>query len=70
MKLRFFIQNQIFGVCAYLGERLGIHPAVIRTYFVYASFVALGSPVVLYLVLAFWINLKYALRPKRTGVWD
>lgn len=70
MKLRFFIQQQVFGVCSRMALRLGIPPATVRAYFVYASFVGLGSPVVLYLILAFWINFKDLVRPRRTGVWD
>lgn len=47
-----------FGVCSYLGEKMGIRSSVIRRYFIYVSFVALGSPIIVYLMIGFWINLK------------
>lgn len=47
-----------FGVCNAIGERLGIASSKIRLWFVYISFLTLGSPIILYMVLAFWMNLK------------
>jgi len=35
-----------------------IKPAKIRLYFIYASFIAFASPFVLYLVMAFWLNIR------------
>jgi phage shock protein C len=70
MRIRFFIQHQAFGVCSRLAIRLGIPPSTVRTYFVYASFVGLGSPLIVYLILAFWLNFKDLVRPRSTGVWD
>jgi phage shock protein PspC (stress-responsive transcriptional regulator) len=55
---RDLLEKSAFGVCQQVGEWIGIPPARIRLYFIYASFVTFGSPFVLYLVLAFWINIK------------
>ncbi|MFN5987708.1 MAG: PspC domain-containing protein, partial [Chitinophagaceae bacterium] len=52
-KFRDFLELHAFGVCSALGERLGIASAKIRMWFIYISFLTLGSPVVLYFVLAF-----------------
>ncbi|MDQ3017530.1 MAG: PspC family transcriptional regulator [Bacteroidota bacterium] len=59
---RDFLEKSAFGVCQQLGEWMRIQPTRIRMYFIYASFVTFGSPFVLYLVMAFWLNIrKYIL---------
>jgi phage shock protein C len=55
---RHFLEKSAFGVCQQLGEWMRINPARIRLYFIYASFVTFGSPFVLYLVMAFWLNIR------------
>ncbi len=56
------VERSAFGVCAYLGDRFGINTAKIRLYFIYTSFVAMGSPIIIYLILAFWLNIKKYIR--------
>jgi phage shock protein C len=51
-----------FGVCNWLSLKMGIHASRVRLYFIYLSFVAFGSPIFIYLILAFWVNLKKYLR--------
>lgn len=60
--LRNFIEKFSFGVCSYLGHKMGISSAKVRMYFIYTSFVAMGSPVIIYLFVAFWINISKYLR--------
>jgi phage shock protein PspC (stress-responsive transcriptional regulator) len=67
--IKFFVEKRVFGVCSYVGEKLGISTSRIRLYFIYTSFITMGSPIILYLVMAFWINLKKYIRLSRT-VWD
>jgi phage shock protein PspC (stress-responsive transcriptional regulator) len=68
-KLRDFLELHAFGVCSALGERLGIASAKIRMWFIYISFLTLGSPVVLYFVLAFVRSIKhYILLGKRNPI--
>jgi phage shock protein PspC (stress-responsive transcriptional regulator) len=57
-KLRQFVELHAFGVCSAIGERLGIATSRIRMWFIYVSFLTMGSPVVVYMVLAFWLNIK------------
>ena len=64
------IEAKAFGVCTKLGEKMGLSTKRIRLFFVYTSFLALGSPVIVYMVLAFWINMRQYNREKRTAVWD
>ena len=65
-RLRYFIEWQLFGVCTAIGERMGIPAARIRTWFIYISFLTMGSPLIIYFILAFWLNIKqYILSRKR-----
>ncbi len=66
MKLRKFVEWQAFGVCSAIGEKLGIASSRIRMWFIYISFLTMGSPVIIYMVMAFWLNMKnYILSAKR-----
>ncbi|HLV52426.1 MAG TPA: hypothetical protein VKY29_00295 [Cryomorphaceae bacterium] len=66
-----FLERQAFGVCEWWGERWGISTARVRLYFIYLSFITLGSPLIVYLFMAFWLeHRKYpGYRPRRT-IWD
>jgi phage shock protein PspC (stress-responsive transcriptional regulator) len=64
--LRNFIEWHVFGVCTRIGEVLGIPTSTIRKYFMYTSCLTFGSPLIIYLIAAFWMNLKqYIFRSKR-----
>ena len=57
-QLKDYIEWQAFGVCAALGEKMGIATSRIRMWFIYISFLTLGSPVIMYMIAAFWLNMK------------
>jgi len=63
------IEKYAFGVCSYLGDKMGIASARVRLYFIYISFVTLGSPIIFYLFVAFWINIRQYIRNKRNVIW-
>jgi phage shock protein C len=69
-KITTFFERQTFGVCTWWGEKLGIKSANIRLFFIYASCLTVGSPVIIYLIMAFILNIKSALKNKRSSVWD
>lgn len=69
-RLQYFIESQAFGVCAALGKKLGIATSSIRLSFIYLSFLTFGSPVIVYLILAFLLDLRKSLRRERSTVWD
>ncbi|MFZ1750902.1 MAG: PspC family transcriptional regulator [Saprospiraceae bacterium] len=56
------IEKYSFGVCRYIAEKWGLNESKVRLYFIYTSFVAIGSPVIFYLFIAFWINIKKYVR--------
>lgn len=60
------VERYSFGVCQYLADKWGLNEGKVRMYFIYSSFVALGSPMIFYLAMAFWINVKKYLRGDTT----
>lgn len=60
-----------YDVCSRMGDRLGIQPEIVRLYFIYISFLTFGSPLIIYLFLAFWLRFKdYVIKSKRPSVLD
>jgi phage shock protein PspC (stress-responsive transcriptional regulator) len=69
-RLKYFIEWQLYGVCTALGERIGIPVARIRTWFIYITFLTMGSPLIVYFVVAFWMNMKrYITALRRNPLW-
>lgn len=65
-RLKNFIEWQAFGVLSAIGERMGIATSRIRMWFMYISLLTLGSPIIIYMILAFWMNIKrYILSARR-----
>ncbi|MBA3648236.1 MAG: PspC domain-containing protein [Chitinophagales bacterium] len=69
-RFKYFVEGRIFGVCTYIGERLGIASSYIRLFFIYTTFITVTSPVIIYLILAFWINLKKYIARNRSPLWE
>lgn len=68
-KLKIFVEFQAFGVCTWVAEKTGIAVSRTRLFFIYITFLTLGSPVVFYLVVGFLLNLKkYFSQAKRNPV--
>ncbi len=64
--IRDFIEWKAFGVCSAIGDRMGIATSRIRLWFIYISFLTMGSPIIIYMILAFWMNVKnYILQSRR-----
>jgi len=57
------IHRSAFGVCSYIGSKIGIASSKVRIYFIYLSFLTLGSPVIIYLFFAFWLDVKRLFKP-------
>ena len=65
-KIREIVEVQAFGVCSAFGERLGVATSRIRMWFIYISFLTMGSPLIIYMILAFFMNIKnYILAARR-----
>ncbi len=63
-----FFEKYAFGVCTRLGENLRIPTSSIRLFFIYSSFMTFGSPLLVYLALAFVMNIRKHLR-RRNTLW-
>jgi phage shock protein C len=68
--LKDMVERHAFGVCQHLGERMRIAPGEVRKYFIYTSFIGMGSPLILYLIFAFWFNLRKSLRKGRSVLYE
>jgi phage shock protein C len=68
--IKSYFEKQAFGVCAWLGTLLKMPSSNIRLFFIYTSFITIGSPLIIYMILAFWLKMKKYVFSKRTSVWD
>jgi len=64
-----FVEWQAFGVCSAIGTKLGIATSRIRMWFIYISFLTMGSPLIIYMVLAFWMNMKKYMKAAKRNPW-
>ncbi|MBM3455356.1 MAG: PspC domain-containing protein [Bacteroidetes bacterium] len=72
-KIVFFFEMQSFGVCEWLARKLGIETAKVRVSFIYVSFIGLGSPVLLYLAMAWLLEHKHYFRfqrKRKNSIWE
>ena len=68
--LKFLVESNLFGVCERIGYRLKMPVKNIRLFFIYASCMTIGSPIIIYMILAFWLRMKDYVNGKRNPVWD
>lgn len=68
--IKTLFERQAFGICEWWGEKLQIRSSNIRIFFIYTSFLTIGSPVIIYLVMGFVMNLRNLVRRQRGSVWD
>lgn len=72
-KIAFFFELRSFGVCGWWAKKLGIETSKVRLGFIYASFIALGSPLIIYLAMAWILENKHYFklqRRKRSSIWE
>jgi phage shock protein PspC (stress-responsive transcriptional regulator) len=72
-KILFFFEMRSFGVCSWWARKLGISISKVRLGFIYASFIALGSPLIIYLAMAWILEHKHFFklqRSRRSTIWE
>jgi phage shock protein PspC (stress-responsive transcriptional regulator) len=70
-KFKELSEKGMFGVFSLLGERMGIASSRIRMFFIYITFLTFGSPIFIYLAVAFVINIgRYIKVRRRNPIWD
>ncbi|WP_116105726.1 PspC domain-containing protein [Lewinella sp. IMCC34191] len=62
------LEHSAFGVCAWLGDKMGIQRSRVRIYFIYLSCLSLGSSLLFYFFIAFWLNIREYLREGRRQI--
>ncbi len=68
-EMKNLVEWKAYGVCTSIGQHLGIASSKIKLWFIYISFLTLGSPIVIYMILAFIKNIKnYMLFQKRNPI--
>jgi phage shock protein PspC (stress-responsive transcriptional regulator) len=69
-KILLYLQKHGFYVCQRIADRLGIRAKVVRTSFMYLTFVTLGFGFALYLFISFLMGIKDLVYTKRSSVFD
>jgi phage shock protein PspC (stress-responsive transcriptional regulator) len=64
------MERSAFGVCSYLGNKMGVAASKVRMYFIYVSFLTFGSPALIYLIIAFWLNIKNYILRNKNRIWE
>ena len=61
-----------FGVCDWWARKLGINSSKVRLFFIYSSFIALGSPLLIYLAMGWILENKhfFKLQRKPKSIWE
>jgi len=68
-RIQQFFEANAFGVCTRLGEKLNLPISSIRLFFIYTSFLTFGSPLLVYLAMAFAMNFRRHLRRRHNRLW-
>jgi phage shock protein C len=65
-----FFEKRSFGVATYLANKLNMSTAKVRLFFIYSSFLAVGFPILFYLLAAVVLDIRNYMRKVRLRVWD
>ena len=65
-----FFEKQSFGVCTYIAERFNLSISKIRLFFIYSSFLAVGFPIVFYIMAALVLDVRRYMKRIRQRIWD
>lgn len=63
-RFQYFLEMNAFGVCTAMGAKMGISTESIRLFFIRLCFFTFGSPIIMYLGLAFLLEIRKHLRLK------
>ena len=69
-KVVIFFEKQSFGVSTYLANKLNMSTSKVRLFFIYASFLAVGFPILFYLLAAVVLDIRNYMKKARLKVWD
>jgi phage shock protein PspC (stress-responsive transcriptional regulator) len=72
-KVLFYFELKSFGVCQWWARKLGIQIHKVRLGFIYFAFIGLGSPVLLYLIMAWLLEHKHYFKflgGQKRSIWE
>lgn len=65
-----FFEQRSFGVSAYLANKLNMSTAKVRLFFIYSSFLAVGFPILFYVLAAVVLDIRNYMKRIRLRVWE
>jgi phage shock protein C len=65
-----YFEKQSFGVCTYIAEKFNISTSKIRLFFIYSSFLAVGFPIIFYVLAALVLDVRHYIKRIRLRIWD
>lgn len=71
-KIIFFFEMRSYGVCDWWGQKLGVPSNRVRLFFIYISFLGVGSPVLIYLSMGWILENKHFFKfsKKKKSIWE
>jgi phage shock protein PspC (stress-responsive transcriptional regulator) len=71
-KIAFFFEMRSFGVSTWFARKLRVDVSKVRLFFIYFAFIGLGSPILIYLIMAFILEHKHIFKfqRKRKTIWE
>ena len=69
-KIITYFEKQSFGVCTYMAEKFNISTSKIRLFFIYSSFLAVGFPIIFYILAALVLDVRHYIKRIRLRIWD
>lgn len=65
-----FFEQRSFGVSEYLANKLNMSTAKVRLFFIYSSFLAVGFPILFYMLAAIILDIRTYMKRVRLRVWE
>ncbi|WAC40745.1 PspC domain-containing protein [Pedobacter sp. SL55] len=65
-----FFEQRSFGVSAYLANKLDMSTNKVRLFFIYSSFLAVGFPILFYILAAVVLDIRTYMKRVRSKVWE
>ncbi|WP_033564364.1 PspC domain-containing protein [Sphingobacterium sp. SYP-B4668] len=69
-RVLYYFEQQSFGVCAYLGEKFSISISKLRLFFIYATIIGAGFPILFYLFAGVILDFRNYVKKMRKFLWD
>ena len=71
-KISLGFELRSFGVSTWFAKKMRVDVSRVRLFFIYFSFIGLGSPVLLYLMMAWVLEHKHVFKfqRKRKTIWE